>query len=67
MGMLWEMYQQGNQRRSTMEARQTAMSLEQRIDLLEEELRDQNNLIKNLIYRLETVLGKDLDGDGKVV
>ena len=65
--MLWEMYQQGNQRRDAQEARQANMSLEQRIDALEDELRDQSILIKNLIYRLETLLGKDLDGDGKVV
>lgn len=67
MGMMWEMYQQGSKRRSDMETKQAQMTLEERIDALENELRDQSNLIKNLIYRLETVLGKDLDGDGKVV
>jgi phosphopantetheine adenylyltransferase len=59
MGLLWEMAQQGQQRR-------TAASLDQRVDELEERLEAQTRLLSTLVQKLEQRFGEDLDEDQRI-
>lgn len=62
MGLFWDLMQQSqlsdHSRRSD--------SLEHRVGQLERELDDTRQLLRTLIERLETHLGQDIDGDGKI-
>lgn len=62
MGLLWEMAQQGQQRRTA----QTAASLDQRVADLEQRLEAQTELLSTLVKKLEQRFGEDLDEDQRV-
>ena len=62
MGLLWEMAQQGQQRRTAA----TATSLEQRVSDLEERLETQTRLLSTLVQKLEQRFGEDLNEDQRI-
>lgn len=62
MGMLWEMAQQGQQRRTAA----AASSLDQRVSEIEDRLQAQTELLSMLVRRLEQRFGEDLDEDQRV-
>lgn len=62
MGMLWEMAQQGQQRRTAA----AASSLDQRVSEIEDRLQAQTELLSMLVRKLEQRLGEDLDEDQRV-
>ena len=62
MGLLWEMAQQGQQRRTAA----TAVSLDQRVSDLEERLEAQTRLLGMLVQKLEQRFGEDLDEDQRI-
>jgi len=66
MGLLWEMHQQGQGRRRDARQMMTTASLDQRVAELEKEVDEMSKLLETVITKLETTLGTDLDGDGKV-
>ena len=62
MGLFWDLYQQSQisqhgERQATVESR--VAQLESEVDRL-------SNLLRNVIGRLETHVGVDLDKDGRV-
>lgn len=62
MGLFFDLYQQ-----SQINAQQQRGSdLSQRVTTLEAELLATRKLLRDLIHRLETRIGTDLDDDGKV-
>lgn len=66
MGLIWEMHQQGQNRRRNARQTMAAATLEQRVAELEKDLDDMSALLEKVITKLEETLGTDLDGDGKV-
>ena len=62
MGMLWELHQQNTVRRGA----QVQASLDDRMAALEQRIAAQDEVIGQLIQRLEATLGEDLNGDGLV-
>ncbi len=62
MGLFWDLIQQ-TQISTT---RQKAASLEERVRLLEADLRQTQSLLHEVIQRLEKAVGQDLDRDGRV-
>lgn len=61
MGLFWDLYQQ-----SQISAHaDRAGNLEQRVVQLEDELRRTQQLLRDVIGRLEQRLGEDLDRDGR--
>jgi hypothetical protein len=62
MGLFWDLYQQSqisdHSRRSE--------DLEGRVADLERQLDSQQQLLREVIARLETHVGKDLDADGQI-
>ncbi|HEX6010739.1 MAG TPA: hypothetical protein VFY87_02825 [Geminicoccaceae bacterium] len=62
MGLLWEMAQQGQQRRTA----ERAVSLDQRVSDLEERLGAQTQLLSTLVKKLEQRFGEDLDEDQRI-
>lgn len=62
MGLLWEMAQQGQQRRTAA----TATSLDQRVSDLEERLETQTRLLSTLVQKLEQRFGEDLNEDQRI-
>jgi hypothetical protein len=62
MGLLWEMAQQGQQRRTAA----TASSLDQRVAELETRLEAQTELLSTLVKKLEQRFGEDLDEDQRI-
>ena len=62
MGMLWEIVQTGlmyGQKRKS-------DSVEDRVQYLEDQLAMTQNTMKNLVKKIEEMMGKDIDGNGKV-
>jgi len=62
MGILWEVVQTGlmyGQKRKS-------DSVEDRVQYLEDQLAMTQNTMKNLVKKLEEIMGKDIDGNGKV-
>ena len=62
MGLFWDLIQQnqiGNQSDRT-------SSLEGRVDRLELQLRETNQLLQTLLERLEKYVKSDIDGDGRI-
>jgi len=62
MGVLWEIVQTGlmyGQHRK-------ATSVEDRIQLLEEQLTATQNTLRAIVKKLEEIHARDFDGDGKV-
>jgi len=62
MGLFWDLYQQSQ----ISDHSQRAGALEQRVAQLETELLRTQQLLRDVIGRLEQHLGKDLDRDGRV-
>jgi len=62
MGILWEIVQTGlmyGQKRKS-------DSVEDRVQYLEDQLAMTQTTIKNLARKIEEIIGKDVDGDGKI-
>jgi hypothetical protein len=62
MGLFWDLYQQSQ----ISEHSERASALDQRVAQLEAELRRTQQLLRDVIGRLEQHLGQDLDRDGRV-
>ena len=62
MGMFWDLIQQSE----IEEQKEKAVSLEQRVLFLEEELQKTRGLLIKTLHLLEKEIGKDIDGDGVV-
>ena len=62
MGMFWDLIQQSE----IEEQKDKAVSLEQRVLFLEQELEKTRLLLIKTLHLLEEQIGKDIDGDGKV-
>lgn len=62
MGMFWDLIQQSE----IEEQKEKAVSLEQRVLYLEEELENTKTLLLKTLHILEERSGKDIDGDGIV-
>jgi hypothetical protein len=62
MGLFWDLYQQSQ----ISEHSERAGVLEHRVERLESELLRTQQLLRDVIGRLEQELGKDLDRDGRV-
>ena len=62
MGLFWDLIQQSQ----INTARRQSSSLEERMASLESELRATQQLLHDLIIRLENVTGQDLNRDGRV-
>ena len=62
MGLFWDLYQQSQ----ISQHGERSGALEQRVEMLEEELRRTQQLLRDVIGRLERHVGQDLDSDGRV-
>ena len=62
MGIFWELIQQDEIEKQ----QKKSDNIEDRVDLLEEELKSTKELLKKTLIALETHLSKDIDGDGKM-
>jgi hypothetical protein len=61
MGLFWDLYQQSQ----ISEHQNRADDLADRVASLESELTRTQQLLRDVIARLEQHVGKDLDGDGR--
>ena len=61
MGIFWDLLQQDEIEKQKFKSN----SLEDRVEVLENELRSTKALLKKTLVALETHLSKDIDGDGK--
>ena len=62
MGLFWDLIQQGQ----IMSQGSRTLTLEQRVSILEEELRSTQLLLRKTLQTLEEYTGKDVDVDGRV-
>lgn len=62
MGLFWDLYQQSQIGHQA----ERAASLEQRVASLEVRLDSMQKLLRDVIQRLETHVGADLDQDGRI-
>lgn len=62
MGLFWDLLQQSQ----ISEQRDRAATLEERVAQLEDELDRTRRLQRMMLERLETTLGEDIDGDGRI-
>jgi uncharacterized protein YlxW (UPF0749 family) len=62
MGIFWDLLQQDELDKQQKQAN----SLEDRVELLENELKSTKALLKKTLVALETHLSQDIDGDGKM-
>lgn len=62
MGLIWDLIQHSQ----ISEAQGKADSLEERVGLLEAQVRRQQETLVQLMKALEARFGDDLDGDGRV-
>lgn len=62
MGIFWELLQQDELEKQ----QKQADTIEDRVDLLEEELAKTKDLLRQTLAALEESIGKDIDGDGKL-
>jgi len=62
MGLFWDLIQQSQ----ISDQRAQAASLEDRVRELERELAATRAMLHELLQRLETHIGEDIDGDGAV-
>lgn len=60
MGIFWDLMQQEELKKQ----QKQADTLEDRVEILEEELKRTRELLFKTLHELETHLGKDIDGDG---
>jgi hypothetical protein len=61
MGLFWDLIQQGQ----IMSQGSRTLTLEQRVSILEEELRSTQLLLQKTLQTLEEYTGRDVDGDGR--
>ncbi len=62
MGLFWDLYQQSQISQQT----ERSGALADRVTVLETELRQTQQLLREVIGRLERHVGKDLDADGRI-
>ena len=62
MGIFWDLLQQDELEKQ----KKQANSLEDRVEHLEDELKNTQALLKKTLIALENHLAKDIDGDGKL-
>ncbi|MFQ5414192.1 MAG: hypothetical protein ACE5E6_07010 [Phycisphaerae bacterium] len=62
MGLFWDLIQQSQ----IADQRHHAESLDARVVRLERELRDTRRLVNELVVRLETHFGEDINRDGRI-
>ncbi len=62
MGIFWDLMQQNE----IQEQGKKADNLEERISVLESELKETKIVLKKTLIALENYLEKDIDGDGKL-
>lgn len=62
MGLFWDLIQQSQ----ISDATQRADTLEARVHQLEREVADNRAMIHELLKRLESAVGEDIDADGRV-
>jgi hypothetical protein len=62
MGLFWDLIQQGQ----ISDRRERATGLEQRVGHLEDRLDRMERLFQEVLQRLESALGQDLDQDGRI-
>ena len=62
MGLFWDLIQQGQISDQT----RRSDSLQERVENLEEVVADQQRLLLELLQRLESSIGEDIDGDGRI-
>lgn len=62
MGFLWDLFQQSQ----ISDQGKRSSGIDERVRLLEEELRRTQLLLRDVIGRLEERIGGDLDGDNKI-
>lgn len=62
MGLFWDLYQQSQISKSA----DRSGALEGRVAALEDELRRTQELLREVIGRLERQVGQDIDRDGRV-
>ena len=60
MGIFWDLLQQNELEKQ----QKQADSVEERVEVLEEELNQTKLLLRKTLEALETHIGKDIDGDG---
>lgn len=69
MGLFWDLLQQSqlsDQSARTGRLSDRATQLEGRVRYLEEQLRNTQTLLHEVIKRLETIAGEDLNRDGRI-
>ena len=62
MGLFWDLYQQSQISRQ----QERSSNTEVRLDNLERDMQRLQQLLRDVIGRLEEHVGKDLDSDGRV-
>ena len=62
MGLFWDLYQQSQISKQA----EKSGAMEQRVATLESELRRTQEILHEVIGRLEKAIGQDLNADGKV-
>ncbi len=62
MGLFWDLMQQSQ----ISKQRETAATLDARVDRLERDLQHTNEVLHRLVVVLEEQYGQDLDQDGKI-
>jgi hypothetical protein len=62
MGLFWDLIQQNQ----ISEQQQLASSIEERVSLLENEVREMRQMMQTLLERLEQALNEDIDDDGPI-
>lgn len=62
MGLFWDLYQQSQISRQS----ERSATTEARLDNLERDMQRLQQLLRDVIERLEKNVGTDLDGDGRV-
>jgi hypothetical protein len=62
MGIFWDLLQQDELDKQ----QQQANSVEERVALLEEDLKNTKTLLRKTLEALEQHVDKDIDGDGKL-
>ena len=62
MGLLWDLMQESQ----ISDSKRQAKDLEERVAVLEEQVRRTNDVMVNLLRALERRFGEDLDGDKRI-
>lgn len=62
MGLFWDLIQQSEIEKQS----KKSDSLQERISILENDLKETKSLLRKTLITLENYLEKDIDGDGKL-